>query len=282
MVVILKIDAIVTSFNRMEYLHDVVKAISRFIPVQKIIIVDGSTYPHSKETARNVAKTFGAEFCDGPVDIGGKVYIGAGKASTEWILVCSDDTIVSRSYWPRVRELIHENAGFIAPNATHRFLSSWGKEYFYWFQDRPSVCAGSYVVRRQCVLECPQICRLNLSEDSFIRDYCVSKGYRFIPMSERVACHDPMTPSEILQKKRAWEYGRSYALLPLMGGLRMASKFALSKFRQTVGFAKDRGFSLRLVLFQIQLVVIMICGLMKILKPPLARYLEVEHKTDSG
>ncbi|MFQ5884948.1 MAG: hypothetical protein ACE5IO_07595 [Thermoplasmata archaeon] len=58
------------------------------------------------QIVRGVAGTFKACFYDGPIGIGAKVCIGDEKARTERILVCSDDTIASESYWSRVQAVI--------------------------------------------------------------------------------------------------------------------------------------------------------------------------------
>jgi len=267
------VDAVVTTFNRTKYVYQAVQAVKRFIPFRKIFVVDGSTDPNAKLVVREVADTFGAEYREGPVAIGGKVLIGAENASTEWILVCSDDTIVREEYWRAVKSAMNDRAGFIAPNAEHGFRFPWWREFFYWFTERPFVCAGSYVVRRKLVLECPELMEMNMSEDSYIRDHCVSRGYDFIPLAERVALHDVGYPSELQQRKRAWEYGRSYGLLPPKHALRMSLKFALAKVKQIAEYSREKGFSLPVALFQMLQVAIMSCGTVNLWRPKSGRSL---------
>jgi hypothetical protein len=266
------VDAVVTTFNRTKYVYQAVQAIWRLIPIRRIFVVDGSTDPRAKLVMREVADVFDAEYLEGPVAIGGKVLMGAENAATEWILVCSDDTIVREGYWRVVREAVNERAGFIAPNAEHGFRFPWWREFFHWFTERPFVCAGSYVVRRDLVLECPELMDMNMSEDSYIRDHCVARGYDFVPLTERVALHDIGYPSELQQRKRAWEYGRSYGLLPSWKHtLRMSLKFALSKVRQIGGYSREKGFSLPVALFQMLQVAIMSCGTVNLWRPKSGR-----------
>lgn len=263
----MEVDAVVTTFNRTEYVHQAVGAIWQFIPCGKIMVVDGSTDIRSQLAVRQAARKYGAEYHRGPAAIGGKVFIGAENASTEWILVCSDDTIVREGYWQAVKSAMNDRAGFIAPNAEHGFRFPWWREFFYWFTERPFVCAGSYVVRRKLVLECLELMEMNMSEDSYIRDHCVSRGYDFIPLAERVALHDVGYPSELQQRKRAWEYGRSYGLLPPKHALRMSLKFALAKVKQIAEYSREKGFSLPVALFQMLQVAIMSCGTVNLWKP---------------
>jgi hypothetical protein len=268
----MEVDAVVTTFNRTKYVDEAVGAIWRLIPYGKIIVVDGSTRIRSQLIVRQAARKYGAEYHRGPVAIGGKVFMGAEKASTEWILVCSDDTIVREGYWRAVMGAMSHKAGFIAPNAEHGFRFPWWREFFYWFTERPFVCAGSYVVRRKLILECPELMDMNMSEDSYIRDHCVARGFNFVPLTERVALHDIGYPSELQQRKRAWEYGRSYGLLPSpKHTLRMSLKFALAKVRQIAGYFREKGFSLPVALFQMLQIAIMCCGAVNIWKPKSGR-----------
>lgn len=269
------IDVVVTTHNRTTYIEDTIKAIRAHIPHGDIIILDSSTNARSKAIMQLLAFTNKTLYYPAPLAIGSKIFLGAHHAGTEWMMVCSDDTIPSLLYWPTVREHLTRENGFVAPNAHHAFGSSWWRDYSYWFAMYPPVCAGSYLVRRSVVTKLfEELWERNFAEDALIRDAVVNEGYRFVPLKMRVALHDHKTLNEDLQKRRAWEYGRSYGRLPLKGTLRMTYNFAKAKLKQVLGFSRDLGFSLPVTLFQGLLVLLMTCGVLNILRPKGTRAFE--------
>ena len=269
------VDVVVTVHNRTTYIEEMLNSIRSNIPYGSIIVMDSSTLPDSRAFVEDYVKSLKDSHVKcyrGGVAVGAKVYLGAEKATSEWLMVCSDDTIVARGYWEAVSEHLTNHNGFVAPNAYHHFASPWWKRYSEWFLVSPPVCAGSYLVRRSLVLGFSDMRDLNMSEDAYLRDYCVAKGYRFVPLRNKVAFHDPRTPNEGQQLKRAWEYGRFYANRPsTIHTLRMAKTYARAKVEQTIRFTKECEFSLPVTLFQGLLVALMICGILNIASPGDAR-----------
>jgi glycosyltransferase involved in cell wall biosynthesis len=103
-----KIDVTIASKNNEDTIQRCIVNIKKFIPYNKIIVIDDST-----DNTPQIAKDLGAIVYHVPALLGEKRYLQAKLSETEWIAIIDSDIFVFPNWWREMSKEIKPGVGVI-------------------------------------------------------------------------------------------------------------------------------------------------------------------------
>jgi glycosyltransferase involved in cell wall biosynthesis len=116
-----RVDVVVRTYNSEEKLENCLDAISRYIPVNRLIVVDR----HSVDRTVEIAKAHGAELFFDDSGLASATATGISHCSTSLLLFVDSDVVIQREdFFERALELLgKKNTGaVVGMSVGHRFL----------------------------------------------------------------------------------------------------------------------------------------------------------------
>jgi glycosyltransferase involved in cell wall biosynthesis len=202
------IDVVMLTKNSERILHECLKSIYENVPVEHLIIVDGSSTDSSLEIVRELNEKY--QNIDVITENGSRAkarQVGIHHVRTPWFMFVDSDVMLCKDWAERAEKCVKANVGAVwglnidvIPNMSDRFLlglaASIAKECF-------KVRGGMHdtLIRSELVkdIKIPQ--QLHTYEDRYITNWIKQKGFKVISTDEAYCLH--YGPNENLTMKKS-------------------------------------------------------------------------------
>lgn len=194
----MKIDVTIATKNSEETIEECIKNIKKYIPYNRIILIDDS-----KDSTAKIAKRLGAEVVHFSAKLGPTRVKQAEVSDTEWIASIDSDVFVYPNWWEVMSRYIADDVGMIRSFMegsikkaipSYDTFTKWSTEKT--FQRRKIITTmGNNLVRRNILLNCKaKLANIHAGEDSIIGKHVVDMGYKCVVSTEITALHYHKNP----------------------------------------------------------------------------------------
>jgi len=203
-----KVDVVICTKNSERTLEKCLTLVKRFIPVNRLIIIDGGSIDNTIE----IAKKFGAEiYYDGGVSLGLARNLGLKLAETEIVAFIDSDAYICKEWFPKLIKYFEDPKVALASNLT---IYGYGTpplqrlyEYMYLKQREKFIGFISTLAKRNVIIELGGIKDLPSCEDHELLERVTKNGYKWISTNEVITYH----PQGLLERLRHFYWwGRGY------------------------------------------------------------------------
>ncbi len=206
----IKVDVCVVEKNASKTLERCLQSIQKFLPYNRLIIVDGNSTDGSLAIAKKYADTV-------QIDSGylGRVrYRAAELASTNWIIFIDSDTYIYPQWFENVKPYLADNkVGLVIGLSDHPCVIPIYREYadyVFWLHGATSF--HNMVVRRDLILSCTELLHnVHAGEDWIVRKHAENLGFKTITIKKTLSYHDKEMIKGAFNGYFRW--GQSYRLL---------------------------------------------------------------------
>lgn len=245
------IDVAVATLNSERTLDRCLGSIRKYVPVGRLIVIDGG----SVDSTLQIAERHAARIFHEPSRLLGRVRLRQAELSdTEWMGVIDSDVYVYPGWFAGLSSYVNEHIGMISafadsPKPSFRVYH----DYLLWNSLlEGNVTFSNTLVRRDLILSCrEELMRTHAGEDEVVARKARGRGLLVVTVREYLAFHDRDAVST-----NPLAYVRNGQSIRVKFGLVMSLKFTLSAYvahlrkwlRFTLG-AKRFSLSLLLYLF---------------------------------
>ena len=210
----MKIDVVVCTKNNADTIKHVLGRILKYVPVNKLIIIDGI----SKDGTLEIAKEFGAKiYSDQGKGLGYARNMALSIVETEIFAFIDADVLIPKDWFNLIKHFKYERVavanGFIMFGFNDPILKALSK---YQLQNRryKQINLGNALVRLKSVIKVGGIKRgLPSSEDSELHARLLKHGFKWV-VDKNVVAYHPRTLKEHLAHMRWWGIGDRVAGSP--------------------------------------------------------------------
>lgn len=190
----MKIDVTIATKNNQDTIGDVIKAIKKYLPYNKIIVVDDSD-----DRTPEIARELGAQVHRIEGLLGVKRIMQAKLADTEWIACIDSDILVYPNWYSELHKHIAENN---VASVSGYLDSDFGKA-FPVYEDYMKFCSslrliitrrmgaiGNTLLKRDSLLLCePYLKNIHAGEDTIIGIVFKKNNFRHVTVTRSVGFH---------------------------------------------------------------------------------------------
>ena len=206
----MKIDVVLLTKNSLRpCLPECVESINNNVPVNRLIVVDGGSTDGTLELLRSQTNVVIIDDSNGTRASSRQKGIDA--VETEWHLQVDSDVILCKDWFRRVWKKVTDDIGAIwgvaVPNEKHYYNATYAMSKLYRMsikdlmvkQMRSERCMMHDTLIRSASVKGIRIPKnLHIWEDDYIGRYIISKGYRFLKVTDPYCLHN-VTPNERVQ-----------------------------------------------------------------------------------
>jgi len=211
----MRIDVTIATKNNEETIEQCVRNIKKYIPYNRIILIDDST----DDTAK-IAKRLGAEVIHFSAKLGPTRVKQAEVSDTEWIASIDSDVFVYPNWWKVMSGYIADDVGIIRSfmegsikkviPSYDAFMKWWTEKTF--LRGKITTTMGNNLVRRNILLDCgTKLANIHAGEDTIIGKHVIDMGYKCAVSKVITALHyhkDPISHT----KMAFYRGGESYVI----------------------------------------------------------------------
>jgi glycosyltransferase involved in cell wall biosynthesis len=190
----MKIDVTIATKNNQDTIGDVIKAIKKHLPYNKIILVDDSD-----DRTPTIARELGAFVHRVEGMLGHKRIMQAKLSNTEWIACIDSDIFVYPNWYNELHKHVHENN----VSSVSGYLDSDFGKVFPAYEDYMKFCSrlrliitqrlgaiGNTLLKRDSLLLCePYLQNIHAGEDTIIGRVFKKNNFRHITVARSVGFH---------------------------------------------------------------------------------------------
>jgi len=236
----MKIDVTIATKNNEEIIERCIENIKKYIPYNRIIVVDG----HSKDNTVQIAKRLGAEVYFEKGLLGTVRYTQATYCNTEWIAVIDSDVFINKHWWNEVSKYINSQNvgginGWLEGNIVD-FMPSYEK--YTKFLTKMAISGQSIsdnakyhtsfpfsntLIRRELILKSKNdLKNVHGGEDNVVANNVIKWGYKIVNISKILGMHYQPDPI----KHAKMEYYRSGESIVIKRGKLIGLKSIFTTF----------------------------------------------------
>ena len=171
----MKVDVVIPTLNSSSVLDMSLKSILKFIPFNKIIIIDGGSTDKTLEIARKYKCDISVCKCS----LGESRMLGISKVSTDWLLFIDSDIVVNREFFGSVMKYIRKDVGAIQgialkPEEYDGFKKNPSKVKYLGFNERGFT--NCTLIRTELIKDV-DLKGIEAYEDWMIKNHILKKKY---------------------------------------------------------------------------------------------------------
>jgi len=178
----MKIDVTIATKNNEEIIGRCIENIKKYIPYNRIILVDDS-----EDSTPEIAERIGAEVIHFSAKLGLKRVKQAEVSNTEWIASIDSDVFVRPNWWKTMSRYIADDIGIIGSCLegsikevipSYDAFTKWNSiEKFR--KSKITSTMGNNLIRRNLLLSCKEkLVNVHGGEDAIIGRHIVDNGYK--------------------------------------------------------------------------------------------------------
>ena len=246
--------------NNARTISQCLTSIKRYLPVNKLIIVDGGSTDGTVE----MAVSLGAEVIHETGLLGKVRYVQAEACTTDWVIIVDSDVYVYPNWWGRMKNYMTNDIAMAA--------RAWGDvrvpkklAFYYDFMVHNVHRYGAThfsnaLVNRKTLLSCKQLLNnVHAGEDGIFATYANEIGKRVVTVMEHLMYHD--TPFAQAMVKTHIRSGQSMRMLGEWKGLKRVMKVLRANLMNYIYYAgARRSLSARLFIYIVYLWIILVVG----------------------
>jgi glycosyltransferase involved in cell wall biosynthesis len=225
---IIKIDVTIATKNNEETIQQCIKNIKKYIPYNRIILIDDS-----EDNTAKIAEKLGAEVIHFSGLLGQTRLKQAQVSDTEWIASIDSDVFVYPNWWEVMSKFTTDDVGIIRSFMegsikklvpSYDAFTKWSTERRF-LRDRITTTMGNNLLRRSLLVNCgPKLARVHAGEDTIIGKHVVDSGYKCVVSTKITALHyqrDPISHMKMAYRRegesRVMFSGRLMGIITVLG-----------------------------------------------------------------